>query len=48
MQIVGVVADFNQESIHAAITPLAILTSTDYNLQWNISHCPETANSKRR
>ncbi|MDB4901471.1 MAG: FtsX-like permease family protein [Mucilaginibacter sp.] len=29
MQIIGVVSDFNQESIHAAISPLAIITSTN-------------------
>ena len=31
MQIVGVVSDFHQESIHAPIAPLVILTSTDRN-----------------
>ena len=29
MQIIGVVADFHQESLHAPIAPLAIMTSTD-------------------
>ena len=29
MQIIGVVSDFHQESLHAPIAPLAILTSTD-------------------
>jgi predicted permease len=29
MQIVGVVSDFHQESLHAPIAPLAIMTSTD-------------------
>jgi ABC-type antimicrobial peptide transport system permease subunit len=44
MRIVGVVSDFNQESIHAAITPLAILTvndhyyhGTDYNGTFHIA-----------
>ncbi len=31
MLIIGVVSDFNQESIHVAIAPLAILTSTNHN-----------------
>jgi ABC-type antimicrobial peptide transport system permease subunit len=46
MQIVGVVADFNQESIHAAIPPLAILTSKDpnYNGTFHIALKPQTAN----
>ncbi len=46
MQIVGVVADFNQESIHAAIPPLAILTSTDPNSigTFHIALKPQTAN----
>ncbi|MDO3628073.1 ABC transporter permease [Mucilaginibacter sp. BT774] len=44
MQIVGVVSDFNQESIHAAITPLAILTSTNYyfNGTFHIALKPQT------
>lgn len=47
MQIIGVVADFNQESIHAAIAPLAILTSTDFNFTgtFHIALKPQTANS---
>jgi predicted permease len=46
MRIVGVVADFNQESIHAAIEPLAILTSTNFyfNGTFHISLKPQTAN----
>jgi len=46
MQIVGVVADFNQESIHAAISPLAILTSTNFyfNGTFHIALKPQTAN----
>ena len=46
MQIVGVVSDFNQESIHAAIPPLAILTSADpnYNGTFHIALKPQTAN----
>lgn len=50
MQIVGVVSDFNQESIHAAIMPLAILTATDhdyngtaYNGTFHIALKPQTA-----
>ncbi|HVS91079.1 MAG TPA: ABC transporter permease [Mucilaginibacter sp.] len=45
MQIVGVVADFNQESIHAAIEPLAILTSTEpyFNGTFHIALKPQTA-----
>ncbi|HEY4326946.1 MAG TPA: FtsX-like permease family protein [Mucilaginibacter sp.] len=31
MQIIGVVSDFHQESLHAPIAPLAIMTSTDKN-----------------
>ncbi|HVW12622.1 MAG TPA: ABC transporter permease [Mucilaginibacter sp.] len=51
IRIVGVVADFNQESIHAAITPLAILTvndhyyhATEYNGTFHIALKPQTAN----
>jgi len=51
MQIVGVVSDFNQESIHAAIPPLAILTATDhdyhgtdYNGTFHIALKPQTPN----
>jgi ABC-type antimicrobial peptide transport system permease subunit len=51
MQIVGVVSDFNQESIHAAIMPLAILTATDHdyngtdlNGTFHIALKPQTAN----
>lgn len=46
MQIVGMVSDFNQESIHAAIAPLAILTSTDQNFNgtFHIELKPQTAN----
>ncbi|MBS1525155.1 MAG: ABC transporter permease [Bacteroidetes bacterium] len=44
MRIVGVVADFNQESIHAAIEPLAILTSTNFyfNGTFHIALKPQT------
>lgn len=31
MKIIGVVADFHQESLHAPIAPLAIITSTNIN-----------------
>lgn len=45
MQIVGVVADFNAESTHAAIGPLAILTSTNFyfNGTFHIALKPQTA-----
>jgi ABC-type antimicrobial peptide transport system permease subunit len=45
MQIVGVVADFYQESLHAEIAPLAILTSTDpnFNGTFHIALKPQTA-----
>jgi putative ABC transport system permease protein len=44
MQIIGVVADFKQESIHAPIAPLAIMTSTDRNFNgtFHIALKPET------
>jgi putative ABC transport system permease protein len=47
MQIVGVVADFNQESIHSAIAPLAILTSTNryFTGTFHIALKPQAANS---
>jgi ABC-type antimicrobial peptide transport system permease subunit len=46
MQIVGVVSDFQQESIHAPIVPLAILTSTNhyFNGTFHIALKPQTAN----
>ena len=46
MRIVGVVSDFNQESIHTAIAPLAILTSTNFyfNGTFHIALKPQTAN----
>jgi len=46
MQIIGVVSDFQQESIHAAILPLAILTSTNhyFNGTFHIALKPQTAN----
>jgi len=45
MQIVGVVSDFYQESIHAPIAPLAILTSADRNFNgtFHIALKPQTA-----
>jgi ABC-type antimicrobial peptide transport system permease subunit len=45
MQIVGVVADFNPQSIHVAIGPLAILTSTEqyFNGTFHIALKPQTA-----
>lgn len=46
MLIIGVVGDFNQESIHASIPPLAIMTSTDPNNNgtFHIALKPQTAN----
>jgi putative ABC transport system permease protein len=46
MQIVGVVSDFYQESIHAPIAPLAIMTSTDryFNGTFHIALKSQTAN----
>jgi len=46
MQVVGVVSDFHQESIHAPIAPLAILTSTnhDFNGTFHIALKAQTAN----
>lgn len=43
MRIVGVVADFHQESLHAPIAPLAILTSTNsyFNGTFHIALKPE-------
>ena len=48
MQIVGVVEDFNQESIQAPIAPLAILTSTDLNFNgtFHIALKPQEAGSQ--
>jgi putative ABC transport system permease protein len=45
MQIVGVVADFYQESLHSGIAPLAILTSNDreFNGTFHIALKPQTA-----
>jgi putative ABC transport system permease protein len=46
MEIIGVVADFNQKSLHAPIKPLAILTSSNYydNGTFHIALKPQTAN----
>lgn len=46
MQIAGVVADFNAESVHAAIAPVAIMTSTNFyfNGTFHIALKPQTAN----
>ena len=46
MTIIGVVADFHQESIHAPVLPLAILTSTNhyFNGTFHIALNPQTAN----
>jgi ABC-type antimicrobial peptide transport system permease subunit len=48
MQIVGVVSDFYQESIHAPVAPLAILTSTNryFNGTFHIALKPQTANGE--
>ena len=45
MQIIGVVADFHQESIHEPIAPLAVLTSTDkyFNGTFHVALRPQTA-----
>jgi ABC-type antimicrobial peptide transport system permease subunit len=45
MRIIGVVADFQQESIHSAIAPLVILTSRDpgFNSTFHIALKPRTA-----
>jgi len=45
MEIVGVVADFNQGSLHTPIVPIAILTSTSVyqNGTFHLSLKPETA-----
>jgi ABC-type antimicrobial peptide transport system permease subunit len=44
MQIVGVISDFPQESLHAPITPLVMMTSTDVNYQgtFHIALKPQT------
>lgn len=46
MQIIGVVSDFQQESLHAPIASLAILASTDRNFNgtFHIALKPQTAN----
>ncbi len=46
MQIVGVVSDFYQESLHSPIAPLVIMTSTDpsFNGTFHIALKPQTAN----
>jgi len=45
MQVVGVLANFYQESLHADIAPLAILTSTDANFTgtFHVALKPQTA-----
>ncbi len=45
MQVVGVVSDFYQESLHAGIAPLAILTTSDPNFTgtFHIALKPQTA-----
>ncbi|HJP62005.1 MAG TPA: ABC transporter permease, partial [Mucilaginibacter sp.] len=47
MLIAGVVADFNAESMHAAIAPVAIMTSTNFyfNGTFHIALKPQTAGS---
>jgi putative ABC transport system permease protein len=46
MLIIGVVSDFHQESLHEAVAPLVIFTSTDkyFNGIFHIGLKPETAN----
>ena len=48
MQIVGVVADFHQESLHAPIVPLVILTSTNkyFNGTFHIKLKPNTTGNE--
>jgi ABC-type antimicrobial peptide transport system permease subunit len=47
MQIVGVVSDFHQESLHAPIVPLAILyPEEDFNTTFHIALRPQTAGGK--
>ncbi len=48
MQIIGVVSDFHQESLHAPIAPLAILSNTDKKNSGSIFHIamkPSTGNN---
>jgi putative ABC transport system permease protein len=47
-QVVGLVADFYQESLHSGIAPLAILTSTDPEFYgtFHIALKPQTANGE--
>jgi len=47
MQIIGVVADFHQESLHAPIAPLAIMTSTDESFKgvFHIGLKPSSGNN---
>jgi len=47
MQIIGVVSDFHQESLHTPIAPLAILTSTDEYFKgvFHIALKPSAANN---
>jgi ABC-type antimicrobial peptide transport system permease subunit len=47
MMIAGVVSDFHQESLHAPIAPLAILTSTNlyFNGTFHIALKPQTTGS---
>lgn len=47
MQVVGLVSDFYQESLHSGIAPLAILTSTapEYNGTFHIALKEQTVNS---
>jgi putative ABC transport system permease protein len=44
MQIVGVVADFNQKSLHAPVNPLVIISPTKYNSRtFHLALRPQTA-----
>jgi len=47
MQIIGVVSDFHQESLHAPIAPLAIMTSTDESFKavFHIALKPSTGSN---
>ena len=46
MKIIGVVADFHQESLHAPIAPIAIITSTNinFNSTFHIALKPQSSN----
>ncbi|MGF7078392.1 FtsX-like permease family protein [Mucilaginibacter sp. UYCu711] len=48
MQIIGVVSDFHQESLHAPIVPLAILYPEEgFNTTFHVALRPQTADGKQ-